>query len=255
MNVLVGLSDDIKKTWVKILLIYILDLAPFFIDYSFFYSNEKLVSVLEWIDPSYIIQFITIGLIGCVVLCRQRLKEFSTNILNLESLIVLLVNVIFILFVAIVGKTIGQYDINWIAVLNRSLYCYIYVGITEEWVYRGFIVTQMQKVIKNNLAIVVISAVLFSLMHLPFYLMYNEITFGGVLYRLVIPLLMGLIYAHIYLCKGNLFVVVLLHGSYNLIENIAFDSWQYIAYGICWVLMLGYAFWCYKRKNTESQVA
>lgn len=82
--------------------------------------------------------------------------------------------------------------------------------------------------------------------------MYTEnITLGGVGYRLLIPLLLGLVYAYIYLRKGNLFVLVMLHGTYNLIENIAFDCWYYVAYGICWLLVLGYVGYCYRRPDEE----
>lgn len=238
------------KTWIKIIAIYIVHLLPFFLNYSFLYTNEKLANIFTWIDPAYLVQFLAIGLLGCVCLCRQPLKEFSSNIFNRESMIVLLVNVTFLLFVMLVGKTIGQYDINWIGVLNRSIYCYVFVALAEEWIYRGFIVTQMKKVVKSDLMIVIGSAVLFALAHLPMYFMYTEnITFGGGAYRLLMPLLLGLVYAHIYLCNGNLFVLIILHGTYNLIECIAFDSWYYVAYGICWLLMIGYAVWCYKRKK------
>lgn len=246
------LDDTKKKAWIKIIAIYIVHLLPFFLNYSFLYTNESIANVFTWIDPAYLVQFLVIGLLGCVCLCKQPLKEFSRNIFNHESLIVLLVNVIFISFVMLVGKTIGQYEVNWIGVLNRSIHCYVFIAFTEEWIYRGFIVTQMKKVVKSNMAIVIISAVLFALTHLPMYFMYTaNITFGGVAYRLLIPLLLGVAYAYIYLCNENLFVLVVLHGTYNLIECIAFDCWYYVAYGISWLLMIGYAVWCYKRKKRE----
>lgn len=248
---LIHIFDDItKKTWMKIFGIFILHCIFSFIDYSFLYTNERSAYIYEWINPTYLVEFIVIGVIGCVLLCKQRLRAFSSSIINSESIIVLLINMVFILFVIIVGKMIGRYEINWIGVLNRSLFCYVFVGISEEWIYRGFIVTQMKKVVKREIIIIIGSAILFSLMHLPSYLIYTEvITFGGVVYRLLIPLLMGLVYAYIYMCNGNLFIIIVLHGSYDLIENIAFDSWYYVAYGICWLLMLGYSVYCYKKKK------
>lgn len=261
MGVLVlmrSLDDTMKKTWMKILGIYILHLLSFLPDYSFLYTNERIATVWAWISPAYLVEFLVVGVIGCVCLCRQRVKEFSSNIFNRESLILLLINVVFILFVIIVGKTIGGYEINWIGVLCSGIFHYIFVGITEEWIYRGFIVTQMKKVVNNELIIVIGSAILFSLMHLPLYLMYTEnISFGGVIYRLLIPLLMGLVYAHIYLCNGNLFILVLLHGSYNLIDSVTFDSWYYVSYVIFWLLMLVYSIYCYriKKKTTNMKFA
>lgn len=247
------LDDTMKITWMKILGIYILHLLSFLPNYSFLYVNEGIATVWEWISPAYLVEFLVVGVIGCVCLCRQRVKEFSSNIFNRESLILLLINVVFILFVIIVGRTIGGYEINWIGVLCSGIFHYIFVGITEEWIYRGFIVTQMKKVVNNELIIVIGSAILFSLMHLPPYLMYNEsITFSGIIYRLLIPLLMGLVYAHIYLCNGNLFILVLLHGSYNLIDSVTFGSWYYVSYVIFWLLMLVYSIYCYRIKKKHQ---
>lgn len=241
------------KTWMKILGIYIVHLLSFLPDYSFLYANERIAAVWEWIDPAYLVEFLVIGVIGCVCLCRQSVKTFSSNIFNRESLILLLINVAFILFAIIVGKTIGGYEINWVGVLCSAIFHYIFVGITEEWIYRGFIVTQMKKVVNNELVIVISSAVLFSLMHLPAYLMYTDsVTFGGVIYRLIIPLLMGLVFAHIYLCNGNLLILVLLHGTYNLIDSVTFDSWYYVSYVIFWLLMLAYSIYCYRVKKKHQ---
>ncbi len=248
-----SLADTTKKTWMKILGIYILHFLFFFQNYSFLYKNERVASILAWIDPKYLVEFLVVGLAGCVCLCRQRIKEFSGNIFNLESPILLLINAVFILFVIITGKTIGGYEINWIGVLHSSIFHYVFVGITEEWIYRGFIVTQMKKVVNDERIIVIGSAVLFSLMHLPAYLMYTEnITFGGGVYRLLIPLLIGVVYAHIYLCNSNLFVLVLLHGSYNLIDSVAFGSWYYVSYVIYWLFMLAYSIYCYKIKKKHQ---
>lgn len=250
-------GDTLKKTWIKISAIYILNLnlLPFVLNYSFLYTNEKTASILEWIDPAYSVQFLVIGLIGCVCLCKQTLREFSKNIFNFESLIILLVNVSFIFFVMFVGKAIGQYEINWIGVLNCSLFCYVFVAFTEEWIYRGFIVTQMKKIFKSDLTIIIISAVLFALSHLPAYFLNTEnITLGGAIYRVLIPLLLGLVYACIFLCNGNLLVLVILHGTYNFIENIAFDSWYYVSYGICWLLVIGYVVYCYRRMKGKVKM-
>lgn len=215
-------------------------------NYSFLYKNEKVASILEWIDPAYLVQFLVIGIIGCVCLCKQGLRDFSNNIITRESLIILLFNASFVFFVTFVGKTIGQYEINWIGLLNCSMFCYLFVAVTEEWIYRGFLVTQLKRIFRRNLTIVIVSAALFAFAHLPAYFLYRDsITLGGSIYRLLIPFLLGGVYAYIYLRNGNIFILVVLHGTYNLIENIAFDSWYYVAYGIYWLLMIGYVIYSY----------
>ena len=129
-----SLDDTMKKTWMIILGIYILHLLFSFQNYSFLYVNEKVAGIWAWIDPKYLVEFLVVGVVGCVFLCRQRVNEFSSNIFNRESLILLLIKVVFILFVIIIGKTIGGYEINWIGVLCSSIFYYVFVGITEEWI-------------------------------------------------------------------------------------------------------------------------
>ena len=238
-----------KGILLKIFFIYALDLLSFTFDYSFLYQNEKVANVLGWIDPAYTVQFFVIGIIGCVFLCKQSFKEFSGNILNPESLMLLIVNILFVVGITQIGAFVGEYEVNWIGVLNRSVYCLIFIGITEEWIYRGFIVTQFEKVLAKRISIIVISAVLFSLMHLPSFLLHTEdISILSLGYRLLIPFLMGVAFAAIYLWKNNLLVLIVIHGVYDLIECVAFDSWYFIAYGIYWVLILGYMLYCSKTK-------
>jgi membrane protease YdiL (CAAX protease family) len=212
-----------------------------------------MANILEWIDPTYLVQFLVIGIIGCVLICRQLLNEFSNNIFNVESLVVFVVNIIFVLSITQIGALTGNYEINWVGVINRSIYCCVFVGITEEWIYRGFIVTQLKKLLTKKPVIVIISAVMFSALHLPSFLLQAEnITVLSLGYRLLIPFLLGLVFAAIYLLKNNLFVLIIIHGVYNLIECVAFDEWYFISYGIYWFMILGYLIYCYRTRLKEN---
>lgn len=243
-----------KKTWLKIFFVYAIHLLSFFLDYSFLYQNDVTANILEWIDPAYAVQFFIIGIIGGVFIGRQALNEFSNNIFNVESLAVLVVNIIFILSITQIGAIIGDYEVNWIGVINRSIFCCIFVGVTEEWIYRGFMVTQLKKTLKKKTAIVIISAIMFSVMHLPSFLLHAEnITILSLGYRLLIPFLLGSVLSVIYLWKNNLFTLVIIHGVYDLIECVAFDKWYFIAYGIYWLMILGYMFYCYKTRLQEEK--
>jgi membrane protease YdiL (CAAX protease family) len=222
-------------------------------DYSFLYQNDVMANILEWIDSAYSVQFLVIGIIGCVLICRQALNEFSNNIFNIESLVVFVVNIIFVLGITQIGALVGNYEINWVGVINRGIYCCVFVGITEEWIYRGFMVTQLKKVLTKQTVIVIISAVMFSAVHLPSFLLYTEnITVLSLVYRLLIPFLLGLVFSAIYLLKNNLFVLIIIHGVYNLIECVAFDGWYFISYGIYWLMLLGYLIYCYRNRLQEK---
>ena len=243
-------------TRLKIFFIYVLHLLSFLLDYSFLYQNDKVANIINWIDPAYTVQFFMIGIIGCVLICRQSLKEFSHNIFSLESLILLLANVIFILGITQIGAFVGDYEVNYIGVINKGIYCLLFVGIAEEWIYRGFIVTQLEKILtKRALIIIIISAAMFSIMHLPSFLLHTEnISILSLGYRLLIPFLMGVAYAAIYLWKKNLFVLIIIHGVYDLIECVAFDSWYLASYGIYWVMILGYMLYCYKTREQKQAI-
>jgi membrane protease YdiL (CAAX protease family) len=236
-----AIDDLMKKTWLRIFFIYTIDMLSFALDYSFLYQNDVIANILEWIDPAYAVQFLVIGIIGCVFICRQALNEFSNNIFNVESLVVFVVNIIFVFSITQIGAFIGNYEVNWVGVINRSIFCCIFVGITEEWIYRGFMVTQLRKVLTKKTVIVIISAIMFSVMHLPSFLLHAEdITILSLGYRLLIPFLLGSVFTAIYLLRNNLFVLIIIHGVYDLIECVAFDGWYFISYGIYWLMILGY---------------
>ncbi len=225
----------------------------FALDYSFLYQNDVMANILEWIDPAYTLQFFVIGIIGCVFICRQALNEFSNNVFNVESLAVFVVNIIFVLSITQIGAIIGDYEVNWIGVINRSIFCCIFIGVTEEWIYRGFMVTQLKKLLTKKTAIVIISAIMFSVMHLPSFLLHTEnITIFSLGYRLLIPFLLGSVFTVIYLWKNNLFVLIIIHGVYDLIEYVAFDRWYFISYGIYWLMILGYMVYCYRTRLQEK---
>lgn len=244
-----------KKVWLKIFFIYIIALLSFGLDYSFLYSNGIIINILDWIDPAYVAQFFIIGIIGCVFICRQPLSEFSDNIFDVESLVIFAVNVIVVFSITQIGALINDYEVNWIGVINRSIYCVIFVGVTEEWIYRGFMVTQLSKALKKKITIVIISAIMFSVMHLPSFLLHTEdITVLSLGYRLLIPFLLGVVFAVIYLWKNNLFVLVMIHGVYDLIECVAFDKWYFVSYGIYWILILGYVCYCYRTRVQKSNL-
>lgn len=244
-----------KKTWIKIFFIYVIHLLSFIMDYSFLYKNDRIANILDWVDPAYTVQFFIIGIIGCVFICSQSLKEFSDNILTLESLIFLLANVIFVLGITQIGAFIGDYEVNWVGVMNRSIYCLVFVGIAEEWIYRGFIVTQLEKILVKRKSIVIISAAMFSIMHLPSFLLHTDsISIFSLGYRLLIPFLMGVAYATIYLWKNNLFVLIVIHGVYDLIECVTFDRWYFASYGIYWAMILGYILYCYKTREQKANI-
>ncbi|MCC8183036.1 MAG: CPBP family intramembrane metalloprotease [Clostridiales bacterium] len=197
--------------------------------------------------------FFVVGIICCVWVGRQSIREFSGNIFSRESGIVLTINVVYALLVLEIGSLLGNYEINWAGVVYQSILCLICVGFTEEWIFRGFMVTQLNRVLKSKKAVVLVSSALFAMMHLPTYFRWviGPVSLGAVSARLLVPFLMGIVYSLIFMWKKNLFTLIVIHGVYDLIAEIAFDQWYYIAYAIYWVMMIIYVIYCY-RTRVES---
>lgn len=184
----------------------------------------KIDFILQYMTDfaySYFEEFIFIGIIGCVFIGRQKFKEFSRWIFTRQNGIILLIHVLFCIVIVVAGSYIGHYSVAWIALMTSAVDAVLFNGFVEEWVFRGYFVNQFSKMVVNERKIVLVTAVLFSLMHLPnYYLATEVITFGGIIYRLLIPFLMGIALAIIFLKTRNLFVCSLIHGVYNLISYI-----------------------------------
>ena len=242
-----------RKIWSRILIVYIVYILFWLTEYPFLYWNTYLCRLWEWIDPAYLLVFFVVGIVCCVWIGKQSFREFSSNIFNRESGIVLMINVVYALLVLEIGSFLGDYEINWAGVVYQSIFCIGCVGLTEEWIFRGFMGTQLRIVLKSTRAVVLASSALFAMMHLPtcFRWVMGPVSLGAVSARLLVPFLMGIVYSLIFIWKKNLFTLIIIHGEYDLIAEIAFDQWYYIAYAIYWAMMIIYVIYCY-RTRAES---
>lgn len=199
---------------------------------------------------SYLEDFVIIGIVGCVFIGGQKFKEFSSRIFTKQNGVILLINTLFCIAIVLVDSYIGHYVVVWMGLINCAIEAVLFNGFVEEWVFRGYFVNQFSKMIVMERKIVLITAILFSLMHLPNYcLATEEITIGGIIYRLLIPFLMGIALAIIFLKTKNLFVCSLTHGVYNLISYVTGGWWMYVCYGIYWIMIVLYILYCYKMQS------
>lgn len=216
----------------------------------------KIDFIMKYITDfaySYFEDFIIIGIIGCVFIGRQKFKEFSNWIFTKQNGIILMIHVLFCIAIVAADSYIGHYSADWIALMNCAVDAVLFNGFVEEWVFRGYFVNQFSKMVVNERKIVLVTAVFFSLMHLPNYCLATEvITFGGIIYRLLIPFLMGIALAIIFLKAKNLFVCSLIHGVYNLISYITNGWWMYACYGIYWIMIILYIGYCCKIESMKK---
>ncbi|MCD8365717.1 MAG: CPBP family intramembrane metalloprotease [Clostridiales bacterium] len=214
-----------KILWLRIFIVCFVYIMTGMTDYPFLYRNAYLCRLWEWVDPVYLFDFVIVGIACCVGIGRQRIREFSNHIFTRESAVVLIINIAFAFSVLKIGALIGNYEINRAGVVYQCILFLGCVGFTEEWIFRGFMVTQLKKVLKSRYAVVLVSSALFALMHLPPFFRWasDPVSLGDVGYRLLIPFLLGVVFSLTFMWKKNLFSLIVIHGVYDLIEQIAFD--------------------------------
>jgi membrane protease YdiL (CAAX protease family) len=117
---------------------------------------------------------------------------------------------------------------------------FVGVSIFEELIFRGFITNELFRLKKDGLKIpvgILISAILFGLMHLPEYFFYSEITFGGAIFRFVFPAIIGTAYAIILYYKKDILSLIFIHTASNICGSIARQPFDIIFF----VVMCTYA--------------
>lgn len=109
--------------------------------------------------------------IGIVLLRKQKLSSLGLTGGKIKQA-VLFSGVLGVLFLAIGGILPGVLagaELNQLTVILYNIFYYfIIIGLVEEIAFRGFIQTRIYGLIKNDIAAVLVTAVMFALMHIPF---------------------------------------------------------------------------------------
>lgn len=110
-------------------------------------------------------------------------------------------------------------------ILLRVLMTWFAVGTGEEILFRGYLLPAMQRFFtagsarRRTAVAVLLSSVFFSLWHLPIrtvWLLSGEIGIGQLLLSLLIVLVEGIAFAHLYIRTRNILLVGLIHGLVDL---------------------------------------
>jgi len=80
-------------------------------------------------------------------------------------------------------------------------------GITEELIFRGYLLTRLQFLLKNKILAIIISAVLFGMVHISF----------GTIHQIIGPIFIGLIFAFHYQKYRNIKILIITHFLWDLI--------------------------------------
>ena len=98
---------------------------------------------------------------------------------------------------------------------NRFLFIFTTVtaGVVEELLFRGYLLTRLQMLFQNNYLPVIISSLLFGILHIGY----------GTVQNVVVPMFIGAVLAVYYLRYKNIWVPIIAHGLYDfLVISLAF---------------------------------
>jgi membrane protease YdiL (CAAX protease family) len=243
------LNDKKWFIWFKIVIVWLsyMPLGLFITsrDFSldFYYSVLPLSDEFRqyWFTENFYNQLvygvITVG-IFITLIFRYKYKK-TDNFQFTRSTAVIMAACVIVSIVAIVFSYSNN-NHPWQAYIGETIKLFVGVSIFEELIFRGFITNELFRLKKDGLKIpvgILISAILFGLMHLPAYFFYSEITFGGAIFRFVFPAIIGTAYAIILYYKKDILSLIFIHTASNICGSIARQPFDIIFF----VVMCTYA--------------
>ncbi len=152
---------------------------------KFLLWHENQLSILEYVKSFF---KIIASIIICAALLRLALQLFGANEIKntklMEIIKVLKTNYPLLIFTCLTA------------------------GITEELVFRGYLMPRLQLFFKNNDASILISSLLFGLMHIGY----------GTIFQVLGPMMIGLVFAIHYKKFRNIKILIFCHFFWDFIS-------------------------------------
>lgn len=164
---------------------------------------------------------VTIGLFILLINRFKYTKAVHFKITTITKIVVLSAVVISILGMVIQVLFTGS---------NHPLHAYIgeyikqllWVGMVEELIFRGYIFIELLKLKSPKFKlvyIVLLSAFMFSIIHLPAYFLYNtQYDLFSILWRLVFPFVIGVLYAYLLYMNKDIVSLIFIHATSNMLS-------------------------------------
>ncbi len=128
------------------------------------------------------------------------------------------VSLVFIFYFVILNLTVLKNNIHLQMGLNEWLNTILLVGITEEIVFRGFLLRKLMDSYKFWIANT-ITALLFASIHFPIWF-YKGLSFPHMLSSIITAIVLGIIFGFVYKKSNSLWSVILVHSLYNFLVSI-----------------------------------
>lgn len=144
-------------------------------------------------------------------------KVFSYSARSLLS--GLLLGLVFFAFYSLRNMLNGGFRFSFDLSTDELIGSVFFAAITEEIMYRGFILNTLVKKFGREWAIIVTS-VLFAFMHLPVWLAGGSVVLLDILSKLLSTACIGYLLGWVFLRDKVIWGAVLAHGLHNLIVNV-----------------------------------
>ncbi len=247
---------NLKNPIVEVSIVYLLWLRVGIIDEYKLYNlilkifrlkqNFLLNYILNADNIYYAFLFIVVIILTCVMIFDSSFEDMGlkSNNINKEVKSLLKFIIIFIASFTLIAQLIGGYRLKFSYIIQTIITQFCFVALVEESVFRGFICNKLFKNVKSKKTLYImfiVSAFLFSFMHLPSFLKSGvSINFFQIINRLFNPFIMGIWFGIMYYSKKNLYICILWHGAYNLIFSFVFGKIQSICYMIFIIISIIY---------------
>jgi len=116
---------------------------------------------------------------------------------------------------------------SWSHYLVMALTNLLIVAIVEEFVFRGFLQNQFEKVLPKWQSLA-LASILFGLMHLPVAIIVYELEWMGLVYSLIEWIGMGMILGYAYQIFRNIWVCIFWHGLHNVV--VGTFTWRFVEF-------------------------
>lgn len=151
-------------------------------------------------------------------LWRYDLKNMGFVFCHLPLILIL---VLITVLLGLPNKVIFQHPFN--IVITTYVASVFSNALSEELLYRGFLLPRLEAVLKNPINALIISAIIFNIGHIPSYLGQGVSTYRILLYCFSMSYPTGLILGYLFLKTRSIVPGIVLHAS-NTVLGIIFIS-------------------------------
>lgn len=142
---------------------------------------------------------------------KYSLKFFIKSVVKLMFSLFLTMLVVYFIF-KIADSNIDSKKINEIMILFKNnifliLFTSITAGVTEELIFRGYLIPRLEILLKNTPAAILLSSILFGLIHYSY----------GTLIQIIGPVFIGIIFALHYQKYKNIKILIMCHFLWDLL--------------------------------------